>query len=60
MKTVTIKFTNGEAHRIAYFLRKRYGRDKRANLNVLCEIAVKQEVAKQAQIDVYDALKELD
>ena len=53
MQKITLEFTNDDARSIAYFLRKRYSTDARTGLKRLCGIAVRQEVAQQAQ-------KELD
>lgn len=49
MKTVTFKLTNDQARIYAWYLRKRYGRDKRTSLNRLAKIALFQEIV--AQID---------
>ena len=60
MKTVTLKFTDGDARYALYALRKRYGRDKRTNLSKLCEMAIRTEVAALARQDLADAEKAYD
>lgn len=52
MIKIILEFTNTDANSIAYFLRKRYGKDKRTDLKKLCEIAVRKEVAVQAKHEV--------
>ncbi len=59
MQIVTLNFTNEDARYIKYSLRARYGKDKRTSLIRLCEIAVRQEVAHQAKIELEEAEKEL-
>jgi len=48
MEAVVLEFTNSEARYIASFLRRRYNKDKRTRFSRLCEIAVRCEVARQA------------
>lgn len=60
MKTVTLKFTNDDARYILYALRKRYGKDKRATLRGLCDIAVRTETAALAREDLAEAEKAYD
>jgi len=60
METITIKITDRDARVIAGFLRAAYGKNKNTSLNTLCEIAIRTEVAKQAQKELDEAEKELN
>lgn len=58
MRKVTLTFTNDDARVIASFLRTRYGKDKRATLRGLCEVAVRTEVVAQARVELEKAERE--
>lgn len=55
MQAVTLKFSNDDARYLMYALRKRYGKDKRATIRGLCDIAVRTEIAAQAKEDLAEA-----
>lgn len=50
---IEIAFRDDEARRILGFLRARY--KSRASLEALCKIAIRQEVAAQAKIELDEA-----
>jgi len=60
MQTVTLEFTNDDARYIMYALRKRYGRDGRATIRGLCDLAIRTEIAAQARVDLDEAEREID
>lgn len=57
MQTVTLEFTNDDARYLMYALRKRYGKDKRATMRGLCDVAIHTEIAAQAREDLAEAEK---
>ena len=59
MQAITLEFTNGDARYLLYTLRKRYGKDRRATLRGLCDLAVRTEIAAQAQEDLDEIEKDL-
>lgn len=49
MKWVNIVFSDDEERQIGYYLRKRYRKNKRTNMNSLCKIAILTEMANSAK-----------
>jgi hypothetical protein len=49
MVKVTLKFTDSQARIVASYLRKRYGKDGRTTLAMLCKKAVLREAAGEAR-----------
>ena len=60
MRRVILEFANDDARYVEYYLRTKYGRDKRTPLANLCKIAVRQEVGRQAQKELDEAEQLLD
>ena len=56
MKEITIKVTDDQERRIAYYLRKLYDKDKRTSLERLCRRVIFQAMADGAEKE----LEELD
>jgi hypothetical protein len=49
MRQIVIEFTDDEAKYVQSFLRRKYSKDKKIGINELCEIAIRKEVAEQAE-----------
>lgn len=55
MAQITIKFRDDEARTIKAFLCQRYRMNKNTGLETLCKIAIRQEVAAEAQKELDEA-----
>ena len=51
MRMIEIKISDDQARRIVYFLRRKYNKPQHG-LNKLAEIAVLEEVCKQAKVEI--------
>jgi len=54
---LTIAFRDSDARTITYFLRRRY--HSKANLENLAKLAIRTEVAKEAEIELKEAESKL-
>ncbi len=55
---IEIRFTNEEARRVQYFLKKKY--KSRASLETLVKRAIRETVANQAQKEVLEIEKDIE
>lgn len=60
MTTITIKFRDDEARVVKGFLQAYYGKNKNTSIETLAKQAIRDIVAKQAQVELDEAMKKVE
>ncbi len=55
---ITLKFRNTDARTIEYYLRRRYGGSGKAKLDKLVMVAIRREVANEAEKELAELNKQ--